>query len=110
MHFFPSSAVHPDPETFKADRFLDEMGKYKKVDSVMAFSVGKTRKQYYFASDTVSHSPGFHRSLDAHNFNQNPCNHDTRLTRDFFKIWATVLFSGSSNHNPQYNMINQATI
>jgi hypothetical protein len=35
------SEKHPDPELFKADRFVDENGKFIKADSVFTFSAGK---------------------------------------------------------------------
>ncbi|CAI5451754.1 unnamed protein product [Caenorhabditis angaria] len=33
--------VFPDPERFNPDRFIDENGKFKKIDEVLPFSIGK---------------------------------------------------------------------
>ena len=34
--------IHPEPEKFKCDRFVDGEGVFKKPDTVFAFSVGKS--------------------------------------------------------------------
>ena len=43
QNFFPFfSEIHPDPYTFKPDRFLDKDGHFKKTNTVLTFSIGKT--------------------------------------------------------------------
>ena len=41
LHVQYLSELHPEPDKFKMDRFMDELGKFRKADSVMQFGIGR---------------------------------------------------------------------